>query len=191
MPGQVGRAQQATRLVELIQRVGRGDTGCFAELYDDTSPLVYGAALQILQSPRLATAVTEEVYVEVWRLAGRYNASEGSVLAWVMSLAHRHAAARVRVVGDQSLAAGLSAPSGDGAFTYQGGGDEFRRLDTERARKALDSLSENHRQVVTLAYLRGCSLAEVARILGLPVSTVTTLLRDGLTNLRNALGVVA
>lgn len=148
-----------------------------------TSPSVYNASLQIVRSARVATAVTQEVYVEVWRLAARYDPSEGSVLAWMMSMAHRQSVAKVRAVVDQPTS---------GRRAAAGSEEEVEpRLDTERARNALSALSENHRQVVVLTYFGGCSQREVAGILGLPISTVATRVRNGLIDLRNALEVEA
>ncbi|HZA74032.1 MAG TPA: sigma-70 family RNA polymerase sigma factor [Propionibacteriaceae bacterium] len=170
-----------------MQRVGRGDQAAFAELYDATSELVYGAALQVLRSPRQASEVTQEVYLEVWRSAGRYHPTNGSVLAWLTAMAHRHFVDRARAVGDEPVSERHAVVKGNRELAHAEDGG-VPRLDAERARKALHTLSDGHRQVVTLAYVKGCSQSEVARTLGLPLDTVTTRLRDGLRGLRHALG---
>jgi RNA polymerase sigma-70 factor, ECF subfamily len=149
---------------------------------------VYGAALELVQSSRLATIVTEGVYVEVWRLATRYDPSESSVLAWMMTMAHR------RSTHEAEAMTGRPASERDAAANDQS--DRLaRHLDgwchphAERARRALSAVRDPHRQAVVLAYFGECSQGEVARILELPVSQVTTRIRDGLVGLRRELAV--
>ena len=62
--GPAGYARRAAHLVDLVQQVGRGDSGAFANLYDETSPSVYGMALSMVRSAQLATVLTTEVYTE-------------------------------------------------------------------------------------------------------------------------------
>ena len=174
-------------MVDLVQQVGRGDCGAFANLYDETSPSVYGIALSIARSPQLANVLTKEVYAEAWQRAARYDPSEGNVLAWLMSMAHRRVVARVRATDSEVAPERYAVLNGDCEFDRvgQNGGS---RPDAEPARKALLSLSPESREAVTLAYFGGYSQTEVARILGLPVGTVKTSIRDGLVALRAAMG---
>lgn len=170
-----------------MQRVAAGDENAFTEFYDATSSRVYGVVLHILRSSRLAAEVAQQVYLEVWGQPCRYDPSEGSVLAWTMALAHRRAVERARTVSKE--------PADDPYITN--GDREFdrlpeeieSRLDTDRARVALRSLPEVQRQAVRLVYFNGYSQTEVARLLGLPLGTVKSRIRDGLIGLRNALGV--
>jgi RNA polymerase sigma-70 factor (ECF subfamily) len=180
--GPVGRARKAVRLGELTQGVGRGDKDCFAQLYDLTVPSVYGVAQQLLQSTRLATAVTEEVYVEVWRSAPRYDPSESSVLAWMMGMAHRQCTAKAEAMADRPDA----AANGNERNVARPVREAPPGPDAERAGQALSALSDPNRQAVVLAYFGKCSQGEVARILGLPVGTVTTRIRNGLVGLRTS-----
>jgi RNA polymerase sigma-70 factor (ECF subfamily) len=183
----VSRALEAARLAALIERVAAGHEGAFTEIYDATSSRVYGAALQMLRSPRLAAEVTEEVYVEIWRQASRYDPSKGSVLAWMMSMAHCRSMDRIRAISKEPASEQYAVI---GTREFDRAADEVEtRLDAEQARAALRSLTDIQRQAVTLAYFKGYSQTEVARLLGLPLGTVKTRIRDGLVGLRNALGV--
>lgn len=184
--GPVGHARRAARLVVLMQQVARGDAGALADLYDETSPSVYGLALSITQSPQLAGTLTTEVYTEAWQQAGRYGSGDGPVLTWLMALAHRHIAGRVRAAGAERPV----AENGDRPLERAGRHAEAR-LDVEQARQALGSLRPTDREVVALAYFGGHTQAEIAQLLGLPLSTVRTSIRDGLVTLRAALGVGA
>jgi len=87
----------AAHLVELITRCSCGQEEALAELYDLTSSGIYGMVLCVARSTDLAAAITTDVYVEVWRRSGRYFPGEGSVVRWVMTMAHRMAVDRVRV----------------------------------------------------------------------------------------------
>jgi RNA polymerase sigma-70 factor (ECF subfamily) len=149
---------------------------------------VYGAALQLVQSSRLATIVTEEVYVEVWRLAPRYDPSESSVLAWMMTMAHRRSTHEVEARAGRP-ASEQPADANDQSDRVARQPDGSSHPHAERARRALSALRDPHRQAVVLAYFGGCSQGEVARILELPVSQVSTRIRHGLVGLRRELEV--
>src|SRR4051812_30804255 len=90
-----GRQRQAARLVTLLDRSARGQEAAFAQLYDETCSRIYGVVLKVLRAPDLAAEVTQEVYVEIWRQAGRFSAERGGVLAWMVTIAHRRAVDRV------------------------------------------------------------------------------------------------
>ena len=130
MPG------SAAHLVDLVQQVGRGDSSAFANLYDETSPSVYGMALSMVRSPQLATVLTTEVYTEAWQRAARYDPSEGNVLSWLMSLAHRHFVERVHTMSQESVPERYAALNVDREFDRVGD-DGGRRQDAEPADKAL------------------------------------------------------
>lgn len=174
------------RLTVLMQLVAKGDSAAFANFYDATSAYVYGIALTVLRSPDLAAAASQDTYADVWRQASRFDPDQSSVLAWLMSLAHRRVADRVRAVDHESLPdryAALGRIELD-----RTPGEPVSRLDVEPARRALNRLSEDQRQAVTLAYFGGYSLSDVARILELPLDTVEAHIRDGLAALRSAMG---
>lgn len=174
------------RLTVLMQLIAKGDSAAFADFYDATSAYVYGIALTVLRSPELAAQACEEIYADVWRQAPAFDAHRGSVLAWVMSLAHGRVAARARTVDRDVLPdryAALAAVELD-LPAQHGSWDE-----AEPARRALRSLGEDERQAVTLAYFGGYSQVEVAQLLGLPLDIVQARIRDGLAGLRDAMAV--
>ena len=80
----------------LIQRVGRGDQAAFADLYDTIAPLVHGVVLKVVRDPSQAEEVVQEVFVELWRVAPRFDPARGTVTSWVATIAHRRAVDRVR-----------------------------------------------------------------------------------------------
>jgi RNA polymerase sigma-70 factor (ECF subfamily) len=182
---------ESAALVELVHRSAAGDQDAFAELYDQTSRRVYGIVWRVLRSPDHAAEVTQEVYTDVWRQASRYEAARGSVLGWIATMAHRRAVDRVRsvtreVARDEHYAVTGSSPEVD--HVWEG---VEQRLDVQRVRKGLESLTPIQREALTLAYFGGLTQTEIAARLQLPLGTVKTRVRDGLIRLRDALGVEA
>ena len=97
------RARQAELPVDgedtagaLLRRAGRGDQAAFADLFDELSPMVHGVVLKVVRDPSQAEEVAQEVFVELWRLAARFDGSKGSARSWAATLAHRRAIDRVR-----------------------------------------------------------------------------------------------
>ena len=186
-----GREAEAAHLVDLLTRSSRGHEEAFAELYDLTSSRIYGIVLRVLRSADHAAEVTQEVYVEVWRQSARYDTDRGTVLSWMSTMAHRRAVDRVRsvtseVVRDERYAATDADRGGDQVWE-----DVDQKLDVERVRKGMTSLTTIQREALSLAYFGGYTQTQVASLLKLPLGTVKTRIRDGLIGLRDALGVEA
>lgn len=190
-PVATGREADAAHLVELMARSARGHEDAFSELYDLTSSRIYGTVLRVLRSADHAAEVTQEVYVEVWRQSARYAPDRGSVLGWMTTMAHRRAVDRVRSVTSEVARDERYAVTGaDREVDHVWEGVE-QKLDVERVRKGMASLTAIQREALTLAYFGGYTQSQVASLLKLPLGTVKTRIRDGLIGLRDALGVEA
>ncbi|HET9873026.1 MAG TPA: ECF RNA polymerase sigma factor SigK [Propionibacteriaceae bacterium] len=186
-----GRDEEADHLMELISRSARGHEDAFAELYDLTSARIYGLILRVLRSADHSAEVTQEVYVEIWRQAARYDPAKGSVLAWMTTMAHRRAIDRVRSVSSETARdERYAVRTVDREVDHVWDGVE-QKLDVERVRKGMSSLTAIQREALTLAYFGGYTQSQVATLLKLPLGTVKTRIRDGLIGLRDALGVEA
>lgn len=177
----------ADHLADLMAACVRGDQLSFAELYDLTARRVYGTALGVLRSPEHAEEVTQEVYVDVWRQASRYASDRGSVLGWMVTMAHRRAVDRVRsrtseVARDERYAFNTARREGDDVWD-----SVAQQHDVQRVRKALATLTVVQQQAVRLAHLEGLTQQEIAGLLNLPIGTVKTRIRDGLIRLAKAL----
>ena len=147
--------------------------------------------LRVLRSADHAAEVTQEVYVEVWRQSARYARDKGSVLAWMSTMAHRRAVDRVRSVTSEVVRDERYAATDADRGVDQVWEDVDQRLDVERVRKGMASLTTIQREALSLAYFGGYTQSEVASLLKLPLGTVKTRIRDGLIGLRDALGVEA
>jgi RNA polymerase sigma-70 factor (ECF subfamily) len=174
---------------ELLSRVARGDERAFAELYDLLSPRVYGLIRRVLRDPAQSEEVAQEVMVEVWRNAGRFDGTRGTATAWVFTIAHRRAVDRVRSEqASNDRAQRVAASSVDTPY------DDVveaatARIEQQQVRRCLDGLTELQREAITLAYYNGNSYREVADLLGAALPTIKTRMRDGLIRMRDCLGV--
>lgn len=185
---------EAERLAGLVQQCARGDEDSFAALYDAIAARVHGLALRVIRSPELAAEVTQEVFLEAWRTASRFDPSRGSVLAWLTTMAHRRAVDRVRAserqrVRDQNWTREEAPYRGPEHAVDQTWTEASRSLEAQRVRRGMESLTAVQRESVNLAYFGGYSHHEVATLLDLPLGTVKTRIRDGLIRLRDVMGV--
>lgn len=172
----------------LLNRAGRGDQSAFAELYDSLAPLLYGVVLKVVRDPSQSEEVTQEAFIELWRLAPRYDDSRGSVRAWATTLAHRRAIDRVR--SEQSGRDRVERESQKRPIQTSDVAEQVvANIDGTRVRKALERLTEIQRQAVELAYFGGHSYREVALLLNVAEGTIKTRIRDGMIRLRDELGV--
>ncbi|WP_399894121.1 sigma-70 family RNA polymerase sigma factor [Streptomyces sp. BBFR51] len=178
-------------LQQLIREVALGDQDSFAAVYDAVAGPVLGVARGVLRDQAQSEEVAQEVLVEVWRTAPRYRPERGTVVNWILTLAHRRAVDRVRSV-EAAAARDHKAALLDRTPEYDEVTEQVEtRLEREQVRRCLRTLTDIQRQSVTLAYYRGLTYRQVAEALALPLGTVKTRLRDGLIRLRDCLGVSA
>ena len=183
-------ADDAPDLNELLTRVGRGDEQAFGAVYDALGASVYGMAKRVIRDPARAEEVSQEVFIQVWQSAPRFDAARGNAKSWVLTLAHRRAVDAVR--HDQA------ATNRENKYDWSNGPDYDEvsetvtvNLEHEQVRRCLDSLTGLQREAVDLAYYKGYTYAEVAETLDANPATVKTRMRDGLVRLRDCLGVEA
>jgi RNA polymerase sigma-70 factor (ECF subfamily) len=188
VPGE-GAAPRQPDLSELLRAAARGDERAFAELYDATSRRLYGLVVRVVRDPAQAEEVAQEAFLEIWRTSARFDPARGSAMSWMMTIAHRKAVDRVRSAEaasrrDQTYEAATQERAYD--ITAE---EVERSLESQRVRNALESLTETQRGAVQLAYFGGYTHNEVAALLGIPLGTAKTRIRDGLIRLRDTLGM--
>jgi RNA polymerase sigma-70 factor, ECF subfamily len=186
-PGRAAAGQAVdTGLEALICAVACGDQGAFEAVCARAGPAVFGVVRAVVRDPFQVEEVCQEVLLEVWCAASRFEPGRGSALAWVTTIAHRRAVDRVR---SEHRAAERQLRAASHQVEYDEVAEAVEvRLDRERVRRCLGSLTSVQRESVTLAYYGGYTLRQVAALLAVPEGTVKTRMRDGLIRLRDCLG---
>ncbi len=182
----------AARMATLLRRVAGGDRDAFADLYDATSPAVYGVLVGMLRSSAVAEEVAQEVYVEVWRKAGSFDPKRGSAETWIALLARSRALDRIRSERSYAGAVDRSSTSMPAAELMGEDRDdpseaasvaERRRL----VRAALREMPEEQRTAILLSFFGGLSHSEIAEREEIPLGTVKSRIRAGLSKVEDRL----
>jgi RNA polymerase sigma-70 factor (ECF subfamily) len=166
---------------ELVVRVARGDRAAFETLYRRYIRLVYSLALRRLGDPHSAEDAAQEAFAAVWRSARTYRPERGAAAPWLYSIARNAAVDRLR--SRMPVAAAPDSPD-------EGPGPENRAEHDWlrwRVHRALDELPDTEREVLALAYWGERSQSEIASELGIPLGTVKTRTRSGLSRLARLL----
>ncbi len=186
-PVRAGDPEEQAYLRALVQRLARGDEAAYEDLYDRVSATVYGVCRRVLRDPSEAEEVAQEVLLEIWRTASRYDPARAGVRSWAVMIAHSRAVDRVRSTERRRAreeATALPEPPAVDEVSEAA----VTAFEVRRVQKAMADLSDLQRESVRLAFYGGHTHREVAVLLGVPLGTVKTRIRDGLTRLRSELG---
>jgi RNA polymerase sigma-70 factor (ECF subfamily) len=187
-------SQQAASTIDpkLLARVVKGEQQAFSQLYDLSCTLLYSLVLRILGNCEEAAELLQEVYLEVWRKAARYDVGRGTPIAWLITLTRSRAIDRLRARGARaqhqairSLDAPVVGQVADRHPTpFDAQADqELRNLVGE----ALAGLPQAQQQAIEWAYYDGLSYTEIAGRLNQPLGTVKTRIKLGMSKLRESL----
>src|SRR5690606_4945570 len=174
---------------DLLVRVAGGDQRAFAELYDLLSPRVFALILRVVVNRSQSEEVLQEVFLEIWQSAARFAPNRGQGRSWVLTIAHRRAVDRVRASqssADRAVRVGVRDFAAARNVVEAAAGD---RLEGSGGGHARSGLPEAQQEGLILSYYGGYSQSEIAAMIGAPLGTVKTRMRDGLTRLRSELGV--
>ncbi|GAA5201226.1 sigma-70 family RNA polymerase sigma factor SigK [Arthrobacter gyeryongensis] len=177
------------QLAELLGLMADGDRAAFSEFYRLTARRVFGMAKRVLVDAGLSEDTTQEVFIQVWQNAGKFNPEAGSPLAWLMTITHRRAIDRVRSAQsatDREAKYGAASQLLDHDSVEE---EASSRLEAEAVTRCLGTLTETQLESVRLAYYGGLTYREVAEQLGAAIPTIKSRIRDGLLRLKTCLGV--
>ena len=186
-----GLAPDAT-VDQMLARVARGDEPAFERLYDAVAGQVHGLVRRVLRDPAQAEEVTQEVFLEIWRTATRFDPTRGKA----DDLGHDHGARPGGRPGPLGPGVQRPRPQGRHRGTTPRRTTRLPRRSRPgskrvQVRSCLGGLTDLQRESVSLAYYGGYTYNEVAELLSVPLGTVKTRLRDGLIRMRDCMGVEA
>jgi RNA polymerase sigma-70 factor, ECF subfamily len=169
----------------LIAKMRAGDESAFSALYDRYSPMLFGMLMRVLNDRQAAEEVLQDLFLQLWRNADRFDATRGTLPAWLMVIGRNRAISRLRGRRDREV---LEEQEGDFAGTFA----SAQNIEDEAARNqlarnisaALGQLPAEQRQAVELAYFEGMTQSEIAARTGAPLGTVKTRVRTAMQSLR-------
>ena len=176
------------RLNRLLVQTASADKHAFSALYDALAPTVYSVCLSVLRNPALAEEVAQDVFVEVWTSAAKFDPQRGNARSWVGRLAHGRAVDKLR-----SHVAAVQRDDRDSklehaTFAEPIEDEALNNVEAHLLRRAVDEIGEPHSTAVALAFFDGLTHAELAESTGVPLGTAKTRVRDGIKKLKAVLG---
>lgn len=172
-------------LIDLLAAIARGDRPALATLYARTSAKLYGICLHLLGSEQDAQDVLHDAYLTVWRNAARFDPAKTSAITWLAVLTRNKAIDRLRQRRQRAEPVDAAAELPDEGPSAI----DLIESDQDRTRLAhcLDQLDERARTLIRSAFFTGSSYPELAVREGVPLGTMKSWIRRGLTSLRGCL----
>ena len=163
-----------------LTRIASGDPSAVADCMKQFSGLVWSLVRSKLGSSADAEDLTQDIFIEVWKSAERFNPEAGSEAVLIATIARRRIIDRLRAFGrkpdteefDETLMPGTDSDVDDA------------QLDARRAKAALSELQEDHQALILMGVVEGMSHSEIATATGKPLGTVKTQMRRGLAKIR-------
>lgn len=173
----------------LIDRIAKGDRMAMQVLFARHQVRVFRFVVRLTGNEATAEDVISEVFLDVWRFAGRFEA-RSSVSTWLLAIARNKAYSILRRPRtdelDDAKAEAIEDTSDDPEVSAQ------KKDKGELLRQCIDRLSSEHREVIDLVYYHEKSIEEVAEIVGIPENTVKTRMfyaRKKLSDMLQAAGI--
>ncbi len=185
-PVRHGVAGSPTDATVWLEALARGEESALAALYDAFAAPVFNLCVRMLRDRGAAEDLLQDVFLEAWRRAERYDAGRGNVLSWLLCMTRSRALDRLRAEKSRQRrerAVGIRMTPAVEPLAHASLQEEG-----ERVRAAFATLPEARRRCLELAYFEGLSQSEIAARLALPLGTVKTHVRKGLQRLRVELG---
>jgi RNA polymerase sigma-70 factor, ECF subfamily len=176
--------------IELLKRIGQGDRRSFEELYDRFSRPLFAMAYRVLNNQVAAEEALQDVFIQIWEKAPLYNPTIGKPLTWAVTLTRNKAIDRLRSTqrrirlqeNAQRDAENLERFGDKSSFDVVVSAETCKSV-----RKAMENLSRDQRQVIELAFFSSMTHTEIAEHLSVPLGTIKTRIRRGLTKLREVI----
>jgi RNA polymerase sigma factor (sigma-70 family) len=173
----------------VLERIARGDQSAVRECIDQYGALVWSLSRRLSRTPSDAEDATQEIFLEIWRNAGRFDASLGSDKVFIATIARRRLIDRLRKVSAEPPMDPVEAL--DTIVWAEPGNASETAIEAEQAARVVAGLRPEQRQVLELGLLHGLSQSEIAARLGMPLGSVKSFMRRGLMKVREALNLDA
>lgn len=172
----------------MVARIARGDASALSELYDRFSGLLLALSRRILGDEAEAEEILQEVFLQVWNQAGRYDRSRSSVSTWLVLITRSRSIDRLRSrqVKERTLDH-LKQENGDRHTSPEGPASVLLDERRQRLRQEMSLLPPEQKQILELAFFKGMTQSEIANGTGIPLGTVKTRTLLAMKKLRNAL----
>ena len=175
-------AATSSEAAPLLPAVARGERGAAAACVERYGPMLWGMARRWLRASGDAEDAVQDIFVELWRVADRYDPSKGSESVFVATLGRRRMIDRLRKAGRRPREVEMDAET-----MVVGGSRAEHRVEANRALALLAEFPEERRKVLTLVVVHGWTHAEVSAHTGIALGTVKSHVRRGLSTLRDAM----
>lgn len=173
---------------ELVQGLKDRDQVIFGYLYDNYSPALYGVVLKVLNDEAAASDVLQEVFLKIWRSIEKYDMEKGRLFTWMLNIARNTAIDALRSKAHK-LDQKIQELSND-VYHHTSHLTVHPSVDHLGLTKVLEKLNKEQRIIIDLAYYKGCTQEEIARVLDIPLGTVKTRMRNAIIQLRNILKTI-
>lgn len=179
-------ASRRDALKTALARVAEGDRAALRDIYDDTCDKMFGICLRVAKDREAAKDVLQEVYVKVWRRAGRYDPAKASPITWIAAIARNSAIDSLRrrrppEVSDEQAFIEATDPDPD-AEARAIASDESARIED-----CLQELDGKHAQCIREAFFDGLTHSQLAKHQAVPLGTLKSWIRRGLARLKECL----
>ena len=187
IPIETAQMRGSSQLTDLVRRVAQGDEPALKELFERTSPKLFGICLRILNDKQDAEDALQDVYVSVWRRAASFDADRSSPITWLATIARNRSIDRLRS-GQRHRS---SSPLEDGFEIADSSSDSFEvaalAQEGARLRDCMDKLETRQCGAIRDAFFDGLAYSQLAERAGVPLGTMKSWIRRGLQSLRKCL----
>lgn len=172
----------------IVHRIAQGDQAALSDLYERFAGLLVALARRVLNNDQDAEEILQEVFLQVWNQAGRYDPSRSSVSTWLVLITRSRAIDRLRSrqVKDRTLQH-LKQENPDHHTSPEGPSSVLWIQRRQRLRREMHDLPPEQRQILQLAFFQGMTQSEIAGATGIPLGTVKTRTLLAMKKLRKAL----
>jgi RNA polymerase sigma-70 factor (ECF subfamily) len=177
------------RDVELLRRIADGDRSAFSDFYDQYSGLLFSIAIKVLNDPREAEDVLQEVFMQIWNKADAYDQLLGKPASWAVTLTRNKAIDRIRASQRRSRLLEQATVEADvlPEDSPSAGESLYGKENAQMVRSVVAALPSDQRRAIELAFFSGLTQDEIAKTLQEPLGTIKARIRRGMLKLREKL----